>query len=82
MNIRFLLCKEDGYELLGCMEVRDFDVMARFLQNAKDNECDIGINTTDIVDTDTDVYSVNSFELVVPKIGGELLPHIAVYLEG
>lgn len=82
MSIRFLLCEEDGYKLLGYMEVKDFDVMARFLHDAKDNEWDIGINTEGIVDTDTDIYTVHSFEFVVPKVGGELLPHIAVYLEG
>ena len=82
MNVRFLLCEKDKYSLVGYMQIRDFDIFMRFLQDAKDNEWDIGINTEDIVDTDTDIYTVHSFEFVVPKVGGELLPHIAVYLEG
>lgn len=47
----------------------------------KENDIPITINTEDIVDTDGEDYYINSFNVVFPKVGGEIIPHIVIYVE-
>lgn len=47
----------------------------------RENEIPITINTEDIVDTDGEDYHIRSFSVVFPKVGGEIIPHIVIYVE-
>lgn len=55
--------------------------LIKTLNYMKENDIPITINTEDIVDTDGEDYYINSFSVVFPKVGGEIIPHIVIYVE-
>lgn len=78
--------RENKYKLINYIDVEDYDVLVKFLQiaqiNAEKTGISVEVNLSDVADSD-DVcaYNVKSVSLVIPKIGGYLLPHIAVDVE-
>ena len=55
--------------------------LIKTLNYMKENDIPITINTEDIVDTDGEDYYIKNFSVVFPKVGGEIIPHILIYVE-
>lgn len=71
----------EGYKLKGYADVENISELIKTLDYMKENDIPITINTEDIVDTDGEDYCITSFSVVFPKVGGEIIPHIVIYVE-
>ena len=93
MQIRFIKIDEDNEEnnkVISIYEPEENDKLNEIFQTLctikeltnKDVFNDVGIelNTKDIVDKDGDWYEIKYISFVIPKIGGQILPYIAVYI--
>lgn len=71
----------EGYKLKGYADIDNTSELIKTLDYMKKNDIPITINTEDIIDTDGEDYYIDSFTVVFPTIGGELIPHISVIVE-
>lgn len=71
----------EGYKLKGYADIDNISELIKTLNYMKENDIPITINTEDIVDTDGEDYYIKSFSVVFPKVGGEIIPHIVIYVE-
>lgn len=71
----------EGYKLKGYADIDNISELIKTLDYMKENDIPITINTEDIVDTDGEDYYIRSIGVVFPKAGGEIIPHIVIYVE-
>lgn len=83
MQVRIIAFSEnyEGYKLKGYADIENISELIKTLDYMKENDIPITINTEDIVDTDGEDYYIDSFSVVFPKVGGEILPHVVVFVE-
>lgn len=83
MQVRIISFSDnyEGYRLKGYADVENISELIKTLDYMKENDIPITINTEDIVDTDGEDYCITSFSIVFPKVGGEIIPHIVIYVE-
>ena len=83
MQIRIISFSDsyEGYKLKGYADIDNISELIKTLNYMKENDIPITINTEDIVDTDGEDYYINGFSVVFPKVGGEIIPHIVIYVE-
>lgn len=83
MQVRIISFSDnyEGYRLKGYADVENISELIKTLDYMRENEIPITINTEDIVDTDGEDYHIRSFSVVFPKVGGEIIPHIVIYVE-
>lgn len=83
MQVRIISFSDnyEGYRLKGYADVENISELIKTLDYMKENDIPITINTEDIVDTDGEDYCITSFSVVFPKVGGEIIPHIVIYVE-
>ena len=83
MQVRIISFSDnyEGYRLKGYADVENISELIKTLDYMKENDIPITINTEDIVDTDGEDYCITSFSVVFPKVGGEIVPHIVIYVE-
>ena len=63
-----------GINLKGYVDIDNISELIKTLNYMKENDIPITINTEDIVDTEGEDYYINSFSVVFPKVGGEIIP--------
>lgn len=82
MQFRFRTYNEEEkkYKLIGYTNIDDYNEMFQMLTFMKEHECEYAIEQliNDMVDTGGTLYEVEGISFVIPKIGGNTLPHIAV----
>lgn len=83
MQVRIISFSDnyEGYRLKGYADVENISELIKTLDYMKENDIPITINTEDIIDTDGEDYCITSFSVVFPKVGGEIIPHIVIYVE-
>lgn len=83
MQVRIISFSDnyEGYKLKGYADVENISELIKTLDYMRENEILITINTEDIVDTDGEDYYIRSIGVVFPKAGGEIIPHIVIYVE-
>lgn len=83
MQVRIISFSDnyEGYKLKGYTDIDNISELIKTLDYMRENEIPITINTEDIVDTDGEDYYIRSFSVVFPKVGGEIIPHIVIYVE-
>lgn len=83
MQVRIISFSDnyEGYRLKGYADVENISELIKTLDYMKENDIPITINTEDIVDTDGEDYYIRSIGVVFPKSGGEIVPHIVIYVE-
>lgn len=87
MQFRFRKYNEETheYKLVAYCDIKDYDVMFKTLTYMAEHKCEypIEVNTTSIVETLGDNYSVNGVSLCVGIKQGEdeLVPHFVVDIE-
>lgn len=83
MQVRIISFSDnyEGYRLKGYADIDNISELIKTLDYMRENEIPITINTEDIVDTDGEDYYIRSIGVVFPKVGGEIIPHIVIYVE-
>ena len=83
MQVRIISFSDnyEGYRLKGYADIDNISELIKTLDYMRENEIPITINTEDIVDTDGEDYYIRSVSVVFPKVGGEIVPHIVIYVE-
>ena len=94
MQIRLIKIDEDNEKnnkVVSIYELKENDKLNEIFKTLctikeftdKDVFNDIGIelNTEDMVDKDGDWYEIKYISFVIPKMGGQTLPYIAVYID-
>lgn len=76
----FRIIKDEN--LIGIIKTDNMSETLKSLKFCKDNQMSIELNVLDIADTyKNEEYEILDITIVAPKVGGETLPYIAVYVD-